>query len=268
MPSICAVEGCVNQVRRKNPEISLFSFPKEEYYIKEWQKVCRNKNINPKYARICSVHFRPDHYREKSYVNLVLNTTPKHTRRLRRDAIPSENLYKKNGHGEEEGAENGISEMSSSASEEYESDGILATLSALISSPVSEGNLEKASEELAKLQKAIAEQLEKLEKEDTEDIEKEESFDTDLNERQNEDSNQMERLREDNEKYRKENKVLREESQQRLQQMFEAKKQEAWWKKACHIYKTRAEYAEAKLNFIASKNEKLMNLFTSEQINK
>ncbi|XP_033231241.1 uncharacterized protein LOC117182245 [Belonocnema kinseyi] len=92
MPTTCAVEGCTKQHDKNNREISLFSFPKEEYYIKEWQKVCKNKNINPKHARICSIHFRPNSYKEKSYAELILNTTSKCTRKLRKDAIPTENL--------------------------------------------------------------------------------------------------------------------------------------------------------------------------------
>ncbi|XP_033211911.1 uncharacterized protein LOC117169582 isoform X2 [Belonocnema kinseyi] len=55
MSNICAADGCVNQVKNDNPGISLFRFPKEECYIAEWQKVCRNKKINSKHECGCSV---------------------------------------------------------------------------------------------------------------------------------------------------------------------------------------------------------------------
>ncbi|XP_051166823.1 uncharacterized protein LOC127285063 [Leptopilina boulardi] len=92
MPSTCAAVGCKNVQDKRNPLFRFFRFPKNELYCKKWLNVCKNKNINVKNARICSMHFRADSYKPISFVDEILQTYKTTVRTLRDDAIPTENL--------------------------------------------------------------------------------------------------------------------------------------------------------------------------------
>ncbi|XP_051157564.1 THAP domain-containing protein 1-like [Leptopilina boulardi] len=87
MPLTCSVAGCKNKFDKTNPKLSLFRFPRNEVYCKQWLNVCKRKNINVKNARICSTHFRDEFYKPLSFTDKSLQT-----RRLFDYAIPTENL--------------------------------------------------------------------------------------------------------------------------------------------------------------------------------
>ncbi|GAB6029826.1 hypothetical protein CHUAL_014165 [Chamberlinius hualienensis] len=86
----CSVYGCNNNHRKK--ELTFFRFPKDENLMKQWIWACRRKDqLNMKTARICSVHFQEsDQYR--SLQHELLGYTPKCSRKIKVDAVPSLHL--------------------------------------------------------------------------------------------------------------------------------------------------------------------------------
>lgn len=98
---ICAVIGCNNNNNRKRKNniylnettITFHTFPKDNDVRKIWMNKCRRKDeFNSNTARICSVHFRPDHY-ERDLKSELLNYEPR-IKRLKKDAFPTEHLPK------------------------------------------------------------------------------------------------------------------------------------------------------------------------------
>ena len=94
---IYAVYGCSNSHKNNVEEktISFYRFPKDPEMSKKWVNVCRRKDyINIKTARICSAHFKPDDY-ARSLKHELLHYCPTNARKLKDDAIPTQNLYEK-----------------------------------------------------------------------------------------------------------------------------------------------------------------------------
>lgn len=79
----CAISGCKNNTKRKNENINFHIFPTDKDKQKQWIEVC-GKNVNVKYARICSSHFKKDCYTLKDN---LMNT--KKYRKLKKDAVPT-----------------------------------------------------------------------------------------------------------------------------------------------------------------------------------
>ncbi|XP_043467567.1 uncharacterized protein LOC122501869 [Leptopilina heterotoma] len=59
MPNVCAVAGCKNKYDKNKPALSMFTFPKTEFYRKQWLKVCKNPKINVKYVE-CPKDYVPN----------------------------------------------------------------------------------------------------------------------------------------------------------------------------------------------------------------
>ena len=94
---ICAVYGCSSSYRNnvEKKTISLYHFPKDPEISKKWVNACKRKDsINIKTARICSFHFKPDDY-ARSLKHELLGYCPTNARKLKNDAIPTQNLYEK-----------------------------------------------------------------------------------------------------------------------------------------------------------------------------
>ncbi|XP_077277416.1 uncharacterized protein LOC143905715 isoform X2 [Temnothorax americanus] len=94
MPS-CAVKSCRSYTGKKGSEnLRFFRFPADPVMSEQWKVIYGNENINVKNARICSLHFHANAYKEASWIQSVLGAghTPKKTRKLRTDAIPTECL--------------------------------------------------------------------------------------------------------------------------------------------------------------------------------
>ncbi|TGZ46531.1 hypothetical protein DBV15_11840, partial [Temnothorax longispinosus] len=94
MPS-CAVKSCRSYTGKKGSEnLRFFRFPADPVMSEQWKVICGNENINVKNARICSLHFHANAYKEASWMQSVLGAghTPKKARKLRTDAIPTECL--------------------------------------------------------------------------------------------------------------------------------------------------------------------------------
>ncbi|XP_071653712.1 uncharacterized protein [Temnothorax longispinosus] len=94
MPS-CAVKSCRSYTGKKRSEnLRFFRFPADPVMSEQWKVICGNENINVKNARICSLHFHANAYKEASWMQSVLGAghTPKKARKLRTDAIPTECL--------------------------------------------------------------------------------------------------------------------------------------------------------------------------------
>ncbi|KYN12329.1 PREDICTED: uncharacterized protein LOC108767502 [Trachymyrmex cornetzi] len=87
MPS-CVVRNCKNNSwRTKRQKISYLSFPKETEMIERWKIVCK-EGVNLKYARICSKHFHPSQFENKSWLQDFVGKSANVRVKLRRDAVP------------------------------------------------------------------------------------------------------------------------------------------------------------------------------------
>ena len=94
---ICAVYGCSNSEKNnvEGKTISFYRFPKDPEYSEKWANACRRKDyINIKYAKICSIHFQPHDY-VRSLKHELLHYSHANARKLKEDAIPTQNLYVK-----------------------------------------------------------------------------------------------------------------------------------------------------------------------------
>ena len=99
---ICAVFNCNrnsderlkrNSDQNFRKQIKYFSFPSDKNIAKIWIKKCGRKNvINIKNACICSKHFTVEHYK-RNLQHELLNYSPKNSKKLKPDAVPTENLY-------------------------------------------------------------------------------------------------------------------------------------------------------------------------------
>ncbi|XP_018350066.1 PREDICTED: uncharacterized protein LOC108753185 isoform X2 [Trachymyrmex septentrionalis] len=87
MPS-CAVRNCKNNSwNTKGQKISYLSFPKETEMIERWKIVCK-EDVNSKFARICSKHFHPSQFEDKSWLRDFVGKSGNVRVKLRRDAVP------------------------------------------------------------------------------------------------------------------------------------------------------------------------------------
>ncbi|XP_050062279.1 uncharacterized protein LOC126551933 [Aphis gossypii] len=97
---VCVFEGCFSGSKRKDkprdPNIHLHRFPKDPELRKIWTKqIIRHgdvNNINCETGVVCSLHFSPHYFAEKSYAQLVASYSPKCSRRLKPDALPMTKL--------------------------------------------------------------------------------------------------------------------------------------------------------------------------------
>ncbi|GLV38194.1 uncharacterized protein CBL_12840 [Carabus blaptoides fortunei] len=89
----CAIANCENNnTRTKNKEVKYFSFPKNAEFKKKWIHACRRSDkINLKNACISSVHFETSCF-EIPLRQQLLKYTPKNSRNLKFDAVPTLNL--------------------------------------------------------------------------------------------------------------------------------------------------------------------------------
>ena len=91
---ICAVYGCSNSYKNnvEGKTISFYRFSKDPEFSKKWVSACRRKDyFNIKNARICSIHFQPHDY-ARSLKYKLLHYCPTNGRKLKEDAIPTQNL--------------------------------------------------------------------------------------------------------------------------------------------------------------------------------
>ncbi|XP_018058381.1 PREDICTED: DNA transposase THAP9 isoform X2 [Atta colombica] len=87
MPS-CAVRNCKNNSwNTKRQKISYLSFPKETEMIEKWKIVCK-EDVNSKFARICSKHFHPSQFEDKSWLQDFVGKSGNVRIKLKRDAVP------------------------------------------------------------------------------------------------------------------------------------------------------------------------------------
>lgn len=91
--STCAVFGCNNHFRStKGTDLKYYTFPKNEDLARQWMQACRRKDkVNPKRARICSIHFKKECFFE-NLQHKMLQYSPKNFRNLKDDAIPTLHL--------------------------------------------------------------------------------------------------------------------------------------------------------------------------------
>lgn len=99
----CAVFNCKSNNNKKlkrnaggsvgaQDNIRFFRFPKNPSYAKIWMQKCSRKDkFNIKNSFICSKHFTNIHY-IRNLQHELLNYSPKNSKKLKPDAIPSENL--------------------------------------------------------------------------------------------------------------------------------------------------------------------------------
>ena len=94
----CSIYGCSNTGRNNVGEkkVSFYRFPKNPEFSRKWTNACKRKDyINIKTARICSIHFTPNDY-ARSLKHELLNYWPASARKLKDDAIPSQNACEGN----------------------------------------------------------------------------------------------------------------------------------------------------------------------------
>ncbi|CAH1989757.1 unnamed protein product [Acanthoscelides obtectus] len=86
----CAVANCKNYNRvTKGSDIGYFRFPKNEEFVKRWVGACRREDeINLRNACICSEHFDASCF-EIPLRQKLLKYTPKNSRYLKPDAVPT-----------------------------------------------------------------------------------------------------------------------------------------------------------------------------------
>ncbi|CAH1981430.1 unnamed protein product [Acanthoscelides obtectus] len=86
----CAVANCKNYNRvTKGSDIRYFRFPKNEEFVKRWVGACRREDeINLRNACICSEHFDASCF-EIPLRQKLLKYTPKNSRYLKPDAVPT-----------------------------------------------------------------------------------------------------------------------------------------------------------------------------------
>ncbi|KAL1493952.1 hypothetical protein ABEB36_009631 [Hypothenemus hampei] len=92
----CAVANCKNFNRKtKGTDIRYFRFPKNEDLAKQWVSACGRKDeINLKNACVCSLHF-DDKSVDIPLKHKLLKYSPRSSRILRADAVPTINIPKK-----------------------------------------------------------------------------------------------------------------------------------------------------------------------------
>ncbi|XP_055387879.1 uncharacterized protein LOC129616308 isoform X2 [Condylostylus longicornis] len=98
---ICAVFNCNSNSDKKLKrnmndssfkETKFFRFPKNKEIAKIWiQKCGRKDKFNIQSSYICSKHFVQEHYR-RNLQHELLNYSPKNSKKLKDDAVPTENL--------------------------------------------------------------------------------------------------------------------------------------------------------------------------------
>ena len=99
--AICSVFNCKsnNDKRLKRnteesvrKETKFFRFPKDKAMAKIWIHKCRrNDKFNITNSYICSKHFTADDYK-RNFQHELLQYSPKNSKKLKEDAIPSLNL--------------------------------------------------------------------------------------------------------------------------------------------------------------------------------
>ena len=91
MPSNCAVFGCFNTYKKtKDSKIKYHHFPKNKAYRNQWvHACCRADTINTEYAIVCSIHFKPEDYKDDLKSRLLGIGITKHHRLLKEDAVPT-----------------------------------------------------------------------------------------------------------------------------------------------------------------------------------
>ena len=81
---------------QKDSKIKYHHFPKNKAYRDQWvHACCRADTINTKYAIVCSIHFKPEDYKDDLKLRLLGIGSPKHHRLLKEDAVPT--LFPPNG---------------------------------------------------------------------------------------------------------------------------------------------------------------------------
>ncbi|XP_077277125.1 uncharacterized protein LOC143905538 [Temnothorax americanus] len=90
---VCSVKGCKNRYENvKEKKIRFFSFPKDEDTAAKWIKAC-GKSVNLKSARVCSIHFALNCYKEiPKHLKWLGDNYAKGIRTLLPNAVPTENL--------------------------------------------------------------------------------------------------------------------------------------------------------------------------------
>ncbi|XP_071634266.1 uncharacterized protein [Temnothorax longispinosus] len=90
---VCSVKGCKNRYENvKEKKIRFFSFPKDEDTAAKWIKAC-GKSVNLKSARVCSIHFALNCYKEiPEHLKCLGDNYAKGIRTLLPNAVPTENL--------------------------------------------------------------------------------------------------------------------------------------------------------------------------------
>ncbi|GAV05263.1 hypothetical protein RvY_15421 [Ramazzottius varieornatus] len=83
----CAVAHCPHYFFRTGSEyVHFHKFPSNDHLRSIWVKLCQRKDMpNPKNARICSDHFKPEDYRE-----LTKAGTPRERAHLKTESVPSQ----------------------------------------------------------------------------------------------------------------------------------------------------------------------------------
>ncbi|XP_033209248.1 uncharacterized protein LOC117168031 [Belonocnema kinseyi] len=212
------------------------------------------------------------YFREKSFVDVMLITTPR--KKLRDDAVPTEKLSPSEGDHVQEGATEeslGSDNPESGSNADHNDSGhgspgtdcghglpdinndIIDFINALISQPLSEKNFAEVFERLAKAKAEVTGDIEELLKE------------------QNAETSQGAATDKVKTDYLQEIKYLKRERDHYFVNWVASVKREALWKRGCHMYKTRAEYAESKLRFVYREKEgivlRLREIFTPGKVN-
>ena len=86
----CAVFGCYPS---KEEVLKQYSFPKNKKLAKQWAALCyRKDHINVQNAVICERHFSINQEKRNLMYELCDQQPPKNYRKLKKDAIPDQNL--------------------------------------------------------------------------------------------------------------------------------------------------------------------------------
>ena len=88
MPYYCAVPECSSNAYKRQENIRLHRFPKNEFQREKWIAACSLENKNTKNARICSLHFKPSDYERHLKYELLGLPIPYTRRTLNADAVP------------------------------------------------------------------------------------------------------------------------------------------------------------------------------------
>ncbi|XP_024870088.1 uncharacterized protein LOC112453528 [Temnothorax curvispinosus] len=87
MPS-CSIKNCKNNTRNaKNRNITFLGFPRKTEMIEKWKVFCK-ENINPTSARVCSEHFLPGQFQDKTWLKNLVGDSGRVSKKLLPDAVP------------------------------------------------------------------------------------------------------------------------------------------------------------------------------------